>query len=773
MRSETEHTIPRLTAPAPLIRDYPAVLLRGKWVILMATALMSLATLILTKLREPTYQASASVLIQTRLAETGGFFLAVGGSAIAQNIRQNEREILLSQSLAETVARGLIRQMYLDSSARQMLEIVKPDKKHKGKRTVATVAEIVEKLALDVDFATVRESDVIKIMVKSKNPVEAAILANMYVDEYYYRNLYKSREKSRALREFLQKQTLEHRTNLERMENSLQAYMEDKGIVSLDEESRRMIGQLSELEADRDAVDISLQTLERTRSSYAQEVPAQEQLLSSFISGANDPYIRQLQEQLATLEVQRDVAVSKNPSLSGKEVFSDRLREIDEQIQAIREKLKEKTRQYIVSLVPATTSPDQSTQQPASYLRQVKQKMIELQIEIQALRAKKDALTSTINEYERQFERIPGKNIQYARLERGRLAAEKLYLVLNEKLNDATIAEQSQIGYIDVIDRATPPIEPSSPILLLNLAIGLSVGLLFGVGFVVAREFRDVRIHTPEDLRSKGYTTAAVVTSMDDDIRRLGGTHVLSRYGRPVDAHLLTLADAFSPAAEAYKKLRTSVQFDRSDRRPQTILVSSPNKGEGKSTTVANLAVAFAQSGKMVLLVDCNLRRPQIHRMFDLFQTPGLSELLTNRAGYDSVVQVTVQRQLHILCAGASPTNPAELLSSSSMRELLEQARLEYDVILLDTPPILSVADASVLSSYVDGQVMVIAAGQTRMEELERSIDILSGVSSVMPKFILNKFDQLHAYGISYIRSGYGYYGDTEAKPRRGLLTGR
>jgi tyrosine-protein kinase Etk/Wzc len=774
MRPENEYTIPRTLAPAPLIRDYPAVLLRGKWFIFIATALTVLAAFLFTRLREPTYQASAAVLIQTRLAETGGFFLAVGGSAIAQNIRQNELEILRSQSLAEAVARRLISQMYHDSAARQKIEIIKPNKKDIGKRTIATVAEVTERLMLDVDFMTVRESDVIKIITKSKSARESALLANLYVEEYYNRSLYKSREKSRALREFLQTQTSEQRTNLERVENALQGYMENKGIVSLDEESRRMIGQLSDLEAARNITDVSLQTLERTFASYAQEIPAQEQLLSSFIGGASDPYIRNLQEQLATLEVQRDVAVSKNPALEGKEIFGDRLKEIDAQIRAIQQKLQERTKEYIATLVPAAASPDQSQQSPSSYLRHVKQKMVELQVEIQASRAKKDALTRSINEYEREFERIPGRNIQYARLERGRLAAEKLFLVLNDKLNDATIAEQSQIGYIDIIDRATVPIEPSSPNLFLNLAIGLGLGLFLGVAFVVAREYRDVRIHTPEELRLKGYAASAVVTDMDDEVRRLGGNKVLSRYGRPVDPHLITLADSFSPVAEAYRKLRTNVQFDRSDRRPQTILVSSPNRGEGKSTTAANLAAAFAQSGKMTLLVDCNLRKPQIHRMFDLFQAPGLSELLTNKAGHESVVQVTTQRQLHVLCAGAIPHNPAELLSSTNMQDLLEQARLEYDAILLDTPPILAVADASVVSTFVDCQIVVIAAGQTRMEELERSIDILTGVSSVMPKFVLNKFDQLHAYGISYTRSGYGYYGSNDPdRPKRRLLLGR
>jgi capsular exopolysaccharide synthesis family protein len=759
MRSENESSTARSAIHQPLIRDYPAVLLRGKWVIIVVAFFTLLAAFVFTKLREPTYQASSAVLIQTRVAESGGLFIPSVGSAIVTNIRQNELEILRSQSLAEAVARRLARQLFIDSLAQERIGIVLPAKDDKSGRTVASVEQIVKRLAVVVDFVTVRESDVIKIVAKSKNPREAALLANVFTSEYYDRTVYKSREKSRALREFLRAQVSDQRSNLERLEGSLQSYMEAKGIVSLDEESRRMIDQLSQLEANRDVSDISLQTAERTLASYQEELPHQEQILAKSIGGASDPYIRSLQEQLAALEVQRDIAVSKNPLLSGKEVFSDKLREIDEQVKALQDKLNGRTKEYIKTIVPGTSTPDQANASPGAYLRQVKLKIIETQIEIQALRSKRDALNRTITEYEKQFERIPGKSIAYARLERGRQSAEKLFIVLNDKLNEATISEQSQFGHIDIIDHATVPIDPSSPNMMLNLAVGLSLGIFLGIIIVVGRELRDIHIHTPEDLRVKGFMPSAVVVRMDAEIRRLQDKKRMSKYGRPVDEHIITLVDSFSPVAEAYRKLRTNVQFDRVDRRPQTVLVSSPNRGEGKSTTAANLAVAFAQTGRSTLLIDANLRRPTVQKMFDLFQSPGLTDLLMDKVGYDRVVQVTTQRHLHVLCAGSLPNNPSELLGSDKMRDLVEQAKIEYDVIVLDSPPVLSVADASVLSTMADCSILVIAAGSTRMEELERSLEMLSTVGAGIPKYVLNKFDQRRAYGVSYTRSGYGYYG--------------
>ncbi len=756
-RSKTDNGLKRFVTPQPVIRDYAAVVLRGKWTILGTTFLVLVAAFLFTKLRSPVYQATASVLILTQNPELRGLFVPAVGSAIITNVRQNEIEILRSQSLAETVARRLIGRMFLDSAARQPIEIITPAKDDKQARTVASVDHIVKRLVQAVDFVPVRESDVIKIVAKSKNPKEAALLANLYATEYYDRNVYKSREKSRALREFLQRQVDEQRENLERLEGALQSYMENKGIIALDAESRKMIEQLSQLEAARDAADISLQSLERTVALYRQEVPQQERMLMQSIATSDDPYIRNLQEQIATLEVQRDVAVARDPALAGKEVFGDKVKEIERQIKGLYERLRARTKEYVESLVPTPASADQANAPPSLYLRQVKQKLVELQIEIQALRAKKEALNKVIADYERQFERIPGKSIQFARLERGKLSAEKLFVVLSEKLNEATIAEQSQFGYIDIIDHAAVPLEPSSPIMFLNLGVGLALGLMLGCAIVFGKEYRDVRIHAPEDLKLKGVSLSAVIPRMESEIKRLKGNVVIARSGRPVDPHLLTLAGAPSPIAEAYRILRAAIQFEpTTERRPQTILVSSPNRHEGSSITAANLAAVFAQAGKMVLLVDANMRYPAQHNVFGIDARPGLADLLQDRVGYDSVVQVSTLRNLHILTAGTLPQNPAELVASEKMKEVLQQAEIEYDIVMVDAPPVLSVADASVLATYVDCTVLVIAAGSTRMEELERSVDAIQRFTTKTPKHVLNKFDQRRAYGISYRRSGYG-----------------
>ncbi|MDL1891534.1 hypothetical protein FBQ87_01390, partial [Sphingobacteriales bacterium CHB3] len=270
MKTEHEQRTRLVPPPQPVIRDYPAVLLRGKWIIISAVAVMAVAAFLFTKLKDPVYQASSAVLIQTQTPESGGLFIPSIGSAIVTNIRQNELEILRSQTLAESVARRLISQMYIDAGAREPINIIKPAKEDAGKRTVATVEQVTKRLRLAVDFVTVRESDVIKIIAKSKSPREAALLANVFTSEYYNRNVHKSRQKSRALREFLETQVADQRAHLEMLEGSLQSYMENKGIVSLDNESRKLIDQLSQLEATRDATDIALQSLERTVTSYRQ-----------------------------------------------------------------------------------------------------------------------------------------------------------------------------------------------------------------------------------------------------------------------------------------------------------------------------------------------------------------------------------------------------------------------------------------------------------------------------------------------------------------------
>lgn len=187
---------------------------------------------------------------------------------------------------------------------------------------------------------------------------------------------------------------------------------------------------------------------------------------------------------------------------------------------------------------------------------------------------------------------------------------------------------------------------------------------------------------------------------------------------------LVTITDPRSPASEAYRTLRTNLSFYGLDKPLQTLVVTSPAAGEGKSTTIANLAVTMAQSGRRTILVDCDLRRPTLHELFDLSMTPGLTNLIMEEVG-ELPLQATAVDNLRLLSSGPKPPNPADMLGAARMDQIIAQLVGQADIVLFDAPPVMAAADAAILGAKTDGVMLVIQAGKTRRDHSERAREIL------------------------------------------------
>ena len=343
---------------------------------------------------------------------------------------------------------------------------------------------VVERLVQQVEFIPIRESDIIRITARSADPKEAMIIANTYADVYSASNLTTSRLRSQALREFLQAQYQSKRSVLDSAESDLRDYMKNSGVVSLDAEASKVVEQLSQLEAQRDGMEIEKRSRMNTLASYRDELAKQEPNTAKVIGESDDSYIRLLQEELAKLEVQRDIVTAQNGGLVNERLYSDKLKEVDGQIASLKNRLHDRTEKYLNALLPAGQI---SGNGDASYLAQVKQKIIEQQVELAALDARVKALNTVIDAYESRFKQIPRKSIELAKLQRARLSSEKLYLLVEEKYNETAIKEKSEFGYVNIVDRAVVPRRPVGPRNLLNLLVGILVGTGVGVGIVDSR----------------------------------------------------------------------------------------------------------------------------------------------------------------------------------------------------------------------------------------------------------------------------------------------
>ena len=300
---------------------------------------------------------------------------------------------------------------------------------------------------------------------------------------------------------------------------------------------------------------------------------------------------------------------------------------------------------------------------------------------------------------------------------------------------------------VSVVKRAAFPGGPVSPRKTLNLALGLLVGLALGAGGAVLRETLDTSVKDPEQIQRDLELPTLGAIAYDSDARK-----------RP----LIVEADPHSSRAEAFRQLRTNLQFVDIDRAPRSIVVTSSIPEEGKTTTATNLAIALAQSGMRVLLVEADLRRPRIAEYLGIEGAVGLTNVLIGQAQLWNAVQTWGKdSQLNVLPSGPTPPNPSELLGSHGMAELIRELELSYDLVLIDAPPLLPVTDAAVLATAVSGALMVVRHGHCRREQLARAVQALRSVDAVIYGVVLtmtpNKGPDSYYYG-------YGYRYDTARK---------
>ena len=304
---------------------------------------------------------------------------------------------------------------------------------------------------------------------------------------------------------------------------------------------------------------------------------------------------------------------------------------------------------------------------------------------------------------------------------------------------------------LSVITPAKAPLAPSAPNTRLNLLIGVLGGLGLGVGTAILRAVLDSRVRGESDLRN--------VT----DVPLLGGIAFDPNAARKP---LLTQAHPQSPRAESFRQLRTNLQFANIAGHAKSILVTSSLPGEGKSTTATNLAIALAQTGQNVCLVDADLRRPMINDYLGLDRNAGVTTALVGSANVDDLLQIWGEDSLYVLTSGQIPPNPSELLGSDAMKQLLGRLEQTFDAVIVDAPPLLPVTDAAVLSQHVGGVVLVVGAQKIRRQDLERSLGALSMVEADLLGVVLNRLPAKGADAYAYSYVSYSSSDEVNASPR-------
>jgi len=646
----------------------------------------------------------------------------------------NEIEILKSNNIRDRIAKILLDTL-VKSGTLSNFDLLLIDKFGEDRKP-ASVPEISGGLSQAVQIEQKRGLDIIEISVESKEPTEAALIANIYAKEYLTYNLEISRNQLTFIRDFLNDQRVEKKEQLNEAEEILRTYQERGGIIALDQQAQTLIQQLAQFEAQKNASQIELQASNEILKQYKKELAQQDPKLADYLASAtSQTYINALQDQIAELQIRRDLALVKTDPRTD---YTLQLKEYDNKIAELKNKLDDKIKVLKAGIF--ASSPEE--------VKVLSQKIIEEEVKNGSLRKTLDELSTVVRKYDDRFNRLPKTSIELARFQRNRESLEKLYTLVEEKYQEALINEQSQPGNVLIIDDARIPYSPAKPNRMLIIIVGILIGIGLAFAYVFLKNYFDNTVKTPEDLQRKNVNMLGWIPRVDE---------IVLKETSKTDFIILNKPD--SVPSESFRALRTRVQFSRPDKESlKTLVVTSPAPQEGKTFVTINLAGSFAQADKKVLLVDCDLRKPRVHRVFDAKKEPGLINYLIGDKTLEQVTHKSELKNLYFIASGTIPPNPAEMLASKNMDEFLVKAREMYDYVIIDSPPIIAVTDAEILAKKVDGTVLVVSSEVSEMQMVERANQLLKHDNTTLIGTVLNNFDTRSAYGTYYKYKYYYYY---------------
>jgi capsular exopolysaccharide synthesis family protein len=532
----------------------------------------------------------------------------------------------------------------------------------------------------------------------------------------YVENNFKSRfDSTMAASAWLQGQLSDLQIKVETSQEKLVRYQKEHEILGTDEKQNITMTKLDELNKELTTAEserMDKESLYRlVESGDPDAIAASAGGLEDAVPGAQtaSQLLETLRNKQADIKIQAaDLSTQFGPSYPKLSQLNNQLKEIDSQMLAEMKKIASKVRgQYTTAL------------------------------------QRENMLHDALEKQKQEANKLNESAITYTILKRDVETNRQLYEGLLQKLKEAGVSAGLKSNNFRIVDRAAPPTGPIEPNIPRNLLFAMVLGLASGVGLAFLLEALDNTVRTTDQAQLiSGLASLGMIPLGSKSAREGPNPKRLVIAASKEAVELVTQVRPQSQMAESYRALRTSLLLSNLGAPPKVIMVTSALPQEGKTTTSINCAVVLAQKGVPVLLIDADLRRPSIHKTLGMAPHPGLSNVLTGSTTLEqAITRTAILPNLFVLAAGTPPPNPAELLASSNMRDVLAQLREKYDHIVIDTPPSLSVTDAVVLSPRADAVVLVIRSGQTTKQALRRARDILTQVNAKVVGVLLNAVD--------------------------------
>lgn len=523
--------------------------------------------------------------------------------------------------------------------------------------------------------------------------------------------------------EYLKKQLDILEEQLRMAERELRDFQQSEKIFSLPKEMEQFHADIVKWQTEKKELEMSLLLEEKNAETMHREMKG---LSISTLPGN----IADVEEEFGSIEKELKQALK---------VY----REKHPKVQELRKRL--------AMMEGAVTGQGAAAVDPA--YAEFRRQLFQRQMQIHDKRIRVKALEELIKERVQDFDQVPEKNLTYLRLERRVKVTESVYTIVLQKYNESQIQEASIKPRAQVVDYAYLPKKPIRPNKVLNLLIALLAAIVTGIGFAFLREHLDKSIKTSEEAKIilERPVVGLIPEFRSSELKE--SKRLMEKAKVFLSPTLLTFTEMNTLSSESFRTLRTNIQYAQSDRTIKSILIADPQEAAGKSTIAANIAISFAQVDKRVLLVDTDLRKPILHKMFNQDNSLGLTNVLLGGKLEDAISRTAV-RNLDLLTSGPVPPNPSELLGTHRMDEVIKILESNYDLIVFDSPPVIAVTDAAVLASRVDGILYMVSIHRVARKQAEKGLELLLNVNANVFGIICNyvKDRELGGY---YYRYGY------------------
>ncbi len=729
MNQPPQEITSQATTPAQMLQNLARDLWRYKWVVPAVTLLVAGIVAFRTSREPKIYEAVASLEYDPRPAMPLGRELQdVASSYDSWNtyeFYETQNHILQSRSLAERVVRKLGLHLDPDYGGNPSAE----------EPSAASVERAAQAVQGQITVAQVPDTRIIHIKVQDQNGDRAQLIANAVADAYIEKSLEDRMGTSVSALEWLSGQMSNLKRELEDSEHALYKFRQENQSLSASLEERQKI-----IAAQLHSYNSTLTELRTQRVKASARLA----VLKEMISGGDDV-----------------LALQAGPIGLDPHVAELRAKYYD-----VATELKKLAVTYGPAH-PLVQTAQSEVDLAASQLRsQIEAIVAAVEAELRELTQSERGIEQALAEVNRQGLELSLQETEYTQLDRERQSRSELYALVMERAAQTDLARAVRAANARIVDRALRPQFAVSPRVRSAVTMGVVLGLMLGVALALGIAQLDNKVRSTADLEARGLTVLGVIPEVAN-----AGVATARKPGRRArkggrvenpNRDLIVHLEPRSSVAECCRTIRTNLTFQSADKPLRALGVTSAMPRDGKTTVAISLAITMAQSGRRVLLIDADLRKPRLHRAFDLPTGAGITTVIAGESSLQEAVQATDVPGLNLVQCGPIPPNPSELLHTRRFAEFVEEARANYDLVIFDTPPLGAVTDPAIISNFADGMILVARARTTTRGGLALALRQLHGVSARIVGTVLNDVDLTENMYGSYYANYRGYYGDPE-----------